>query len=210
MTADAADALLAFVDRIDSQVRSEALIREGLAPLMRELNAVRGLPDDDPRRQAALGEYGRLPELVQQCNSEDAEGQGAAAHRPDRRGLRVRVIHPQVVADDGAPPLVVLRPTPPSPPQAERWGLRRSRAASIGGRPREGVRGGGDGPRDSNPYVAPASHRVTAVGGSPPTDTVLPFTPPECDPDRQRFHCPVQDAASGQQCQAQGHVVLGA
>ncbi len=46
--------LVAVVDRIESQARSETLIRKGLAPMLRELNAVRGPPDDDPRRQAAL------------------------------------------------------------------------------------------------------------------------------------------------------------
>ncbi len=67
-----AEALLAFVDRIDGQAHSEALIREGLAPMLRELNAVRGLPDDDPRRQAAIEDKQRLITVLEDADYEPA------------------------------------------------------------------------------------------------------------------------------------------
>jgi hypothetical protein len=67
-----AQALLAFVDRIDGQAHSEALVREGLAPMLRELNAVRGLPDDDPRRQAAVADKERLITVLEDVDYQSA------------------------------------------------------------------------------------------------------------------------------------------
>ncbi len=65
-----AEALLAFVDQVDDDARTETLIRSALAPILRELSAVRDLPDDDPRRQAALEAKHRLLFLVEEHEAE--------------------------------------------------------------------------------------------------------------------------------------------
>ncbi len=67
-----AEALLAFVDHVEEADCTEALIREGLAPMLRELTAVRGLPDDDPRRQAALADKERLLTVLEDADYESA------------------------------------------------------------------------------------------------------------------------------------------
>ncbi len=64
--------LLAFVDRVEALQRgdrTETLVLDALAPMLRELREVRDLPDDDPRRQAALEEKRRLLDLVDHYES---------------------------------------------------------------------------------------------------------------------------------------------
>ncbi len=64
--------LLAEVDRIEALRRgdrTETLVLDALAPMLRELREVRDLPDDDPRRQAALEEKRRLLDLVDHYES---------------------------------------------------------------------------------------------------------------------------------------------
>ncbi len=65
-----AEALLAFIDQVDDDARTETLIRDALAPMLRELSAVRHLPDDDPRRQAALEAKRHLLFLVEEHEAE--------------------------------------------------------------------------------------------------------------------------------------------
>ncbi len=75
---ETATQLLAFVDRIEAEAQGDttkALILGALAPMLRELREVRDLPDDDPRRQAALKEKRRLLDIVEEYETAGAEAQ---------------------------------------------------------------------------------------------------------------------------------------
>ncbi len=61
------DSLVEAGDVCESHTRTDAL--GGLAPMLRELREVRDLPDDDPRRQAALADKRRLLDLVDHYES---------------------------------------------------------------------------------------------------------------------------------------------
>jgi hypothetical protein len=49
--------------------RTKALVLDALGHMLRELRAVRDLPDDDPRRQAALAAKRRLLDIVESYES---------------------------------------------------------------------------------------------------------------------------------------------